>query len=70
MYVMKYGRGFGIELNPNGIRTFKRNPDNTKEYAPFYPSTGETTSFSTGEITLYFENGILKRREYNRYGNS
>ena len=70
IYVMKYGRGFGIELNPNGIRTFKRNPDNTKEYAPFYPSTGETTSFSTGEITLYFENGILKRREYNRYGNS
>ena len=67
IYVMKYGRGFGIELNPNGIRTFKRNPDNTKEYAPFYPSTGETASFSVGTITYYFENGILKRREYNSY---
>ena len=70
IYVMKYGRGFGIELNPNGIRTFKRNPDNTKEYAPFYPSTGETASFSVGTITYYFENGILKRREYNSYDNS
>ena len=70
IYVMKYGRGFGIELNPNGIRTFKRNPDNTKEYAPFYPSTGETTSFDIGTITYYFENGILKRREYNPHHNS
>ena len=67
IYVMKYGRGFGIELNPNGIRTFKRNPDNTKEYSPFYPPTGETASFSVGTITYYFENGILKRREYNSY---
>ena len=67
IYVIKYGRGFGIELNPNGIRTFKRNPDNTKEYSPFYPPTGETASFSVGTITYYFENGILKRREYNSY---
>ena len=70
IYVIKYGRGFGIELNPNGIRTFKRNPDNTKEYSPFYPPTGETASFSVGTITYYFENGILKRREYNSYDNS
>ena len=36
LYVVKFGRGYGVEFTPNGIRSFKQHPDNTRTYTDVY----------------------------------
>jgi len=60
--VTNFGRGYGIEITPSGMRSFKQYANNTRDYDQFYTTpTGVTTTVYTSYNTLYFENGILKK---------
>ena len=64
LYVTKFSRGYGIEITPSGIRTFKQYANNTRDYAPFYtPPTGFSGKLDPRRNYLNFENGILKSIE-------
>ncbi len=54
--VINFGRGYGIELTPSGMRSFKQYADNTRDYTTTY-----TGSFNIPfvKLTVHVTNGII-----------
>lgn len=54
--VINFGRGYGIEITPSGIRTFKQYANNTRDYTTTY-----TGSFNIPfvKLTVHVTNGII-----------